>query len=827
MSAPEPTSSTAPQLAPVEPLANGWGETPHRSAQIEPGGSLSATESLTSSPSADSRAAQAQSVGAVSLPPATPPSPLGPDAFPRLALSLQELSARIPPEWLALRQWVAWQLVHRNGDWTKQPTNPASGRPASSTDPSNWGTLAEALAWHESNPESRGVGLVFADGCGMVGIDIDDCVNADGSIAPWAHEILVKLPTYAEVSPSGCGIKMWAKAPTLPCGKNRRDFPVPGAGVEMYSRARYFTVTGSRLPDTPREVSDCSEAVAELYQRLLEDDKSKRTKSACVTAGGAHRNGGTTASVAGTPPPTEEGDLLDDDRLLDVAQRAKNGPKFSRLYSGDWKGVGYGSQSEGDLALLSMLAFYTGPDDPARLERLFRRSGLMRDKATRDDYLPRTIAAALAGRTEFWKRPASPSDGRTESGAARASVTKRFTPTLVDAVEVFSVNLPPLAWLIEDVIVKEANGFIGGPPKCFKSFVGVDACLAVATGTKFLRRFSVTPGRALYVSEEDGVRIVHRRVKRMIEGRGIAPESGRFQFLVHSGFMLDRPECVAWLHEYLVGFPADLVVLDVLSKLHTRQGNDAAEIIPLMKDLDAVRTQHGCSILVVAHFRKTQPGMSKDVQAGQRLAGTVGIHGSSESSIFLTRVGDDVRIGFEQKEADPHPDMLLTVGSGGEPVVGTLSNEGHDDGTSPIVLMATNPADRRKTRDRNAELALEALTAAWEAAGKPTDGVGKGAIMVEVNKLGGTFCDKTLRSLLSNPKNKKRLPGTHGPNHEAHFHPDPEALSQIARSDSHKGGEQLEIPVPEHHPSVGGQLAQTGHWWMEGTYPFNETRNGT
>lgn len=79
-----------------------------------------------------------------------------------------------------------------------------------------------------------------------------------------------------------------------------------------------------------------------------------------------------------------------DEEVLRVARAADNADKFERLWRGDWEGQ-YRSQSEADLALMSMLAFYVRADD-AQVLRLFRASGLgQREKAHRGGYAERTL----------------------------------------------------------------------------------------------------------------------------------------------------------------------------------------------------------------------------------------------------------------------------------------------------------------------------------------------------------------------------------------------------------------------------------------------------
>jgi primase-polymerase (primpol)-like protein len=71
---------------------------------------------------------------------------------------------------------------------------------------------------------------------------------------------------------------------------------------------------------------------------------------------------------------------------------ADNGDKFLALWRGDTSIHG-GDHSRADQALVSMLAFWTNYD-AARVDRLFRQSGLMRDKWHADSYRRATLRKA-------------------------------------------------------------------------------------------------------------------------------------------------------------------------------------------------------------------------------------------------------------------------------------------------------------------------------------------------------------------------------------------------------------------------------------------------
>ncbi|HZK91570.1 MAG TPA: hypothetical protein VFC56_15605, partial [Stellaceae bacterium] len=85
----------------------------------------------------------------------------------------------------SLPRWVAWREDTRPGksgsnSKTKVPYRPGSGpaRTASSTDPTTWGTMAEAHERARTLPRAGGVGVVLGalgDGHALCGIDLDSC----------------------------------------------------------------------------------------------------------------------------------------------------------------------------------------------------------------------------------------------------------------------------------------------------------------------------------------------------------------------------------------------------------------------------------------------------------------------------------------------------------------------------------------------------------------------------------------------------------------------------------------------------------------------------
>jgi primase-polymerase (primpol)-like protein len=288
----------------------------------------------------------------------------------------------IPAELRERRQWVVWRSETRDGKPTKVPyvarpplnRGAASGTRrcwrASTTDPSTWRSFTEAVTLTRDGGWD-GIGFVFSADDPYVGVDLDAGLSEGDRGA-----IMLELDSYSETSVSGNGAHVIVRASLNGYPRNRRG------PIEVYGQGRYFVVTGQHIHGTPATIE---ERQVELETVLAEFLPAPSPAEA-------------TAPVV----PVD----FDDRELLERAFAARNGGVFRELWEGRWHGR-YSSQSEADLALCSMLAFWTGRD-AGRIDTLFRSSGLMREKWNRDDYRERTIESAIEGCRETYEQARTP-----------------------------------------------------------------------------------------------------------------------------------------------------------------------------------------------------------------------------------------------------------------------------------------------------------------------------------------------------------------------------------------------------------------------------------
>ena len=261
----------------------------------------------------------------------------------------------IPSELKENASFCLWRLEKRQGKPTKVPYDPRTGQLAKTNDPATFADFATAMKAYAMGGWD-GIGYRVSEGIGA--IDIDHCIREDGSLNDVAASIMSFFPdTYFERSPSGTGLRGFFRlSPDFAYDKTVYYINNRKHGLEVYLPGvtnRFVTVTGDVFrPGTVTRNDDALQNTLDTFMR---------------------RN-----SQAGTGSPVEPVSYLSDEQVIQHAVKSESGEKFKSLYNGDWTDL-YDSQSDADMALVAMLAFWCGNVEE-QIDRLFRSSGLMRDK---------------------------------------------------------------------------------------------------------------------------------------------------------------------------------------------------------------------------------------------------------------------------------------------------------------------------------------------------------------------------------------------------------------------------------------------------------------
>jgi primase-polymerase (primpol)-like protein len=279
------------------------------------------------------------------------------------------------------KQFLLWKKV--NG--TKMPVDRA-GDVCSAHNPAAWMSYDEA----ESLAEQTGFGIafVFTENDPFFFLDIDHCL-VDGDWSDVAKAAMASLPGCAiEVSQSREGLHIFGKY----CEISPHSCKNSQYGLELYHQGRFVALTQMNMVGSiDTDMTAYLPGVINSWFPAVEVDE----KSSAWT----------------TEPVDEWSGIEEDDKLIEVACKAKSAGSvfggratFRDLWEGNEEVLAgaYPTQnqtdtfdrSSADAALAQHLAFWTGKNCE-RMERLMRRSALVRDKWDKHkNYMSMTIISA-------------------------------------------------------------------------------------------------------------------------------------------------------------------------------------------------------------------------------------------------------------------------------------------------------------------------------------------------------------------------------------------------------------------------------------------------
>ena len=486
-------------------------------------------------------------------------------------------------------RWVLWKNVDQNGRATKVPMRP-DGESASATNPQDWFTRA-ICASAQTALGAAGVGIVLGplhDGTNLAGIDLDNCRH-DDTLAPWAQVIVDRLATYAEVSPSGTGVKLFftltpedaSAIRTLLGNRDGRKWSTEMRGnhppaIELYMKGRYFTFTG------------CS--IGAPHLRTV-----SKADLAWVMEAAAHQ-------FPGKSP---------EQRTNDNSRSAKAFRRAIAMRADGHTSEDFVDALGRDPVLAQWLDEKGAQAEGRELQRAWARAGdyLQRDDAER--------AGDLSG----------PDDEDNIFGDL-----DRFRSANMTQGEP-----PKLRFLLDGLMPLGTLGVVYGPGGVGKSLFAMDICLEVANLTPAndnarphaILGSTVPPnarGASIFLTLEDDEAEVHRRTTSLDPDR--TRRNGPCYVITASSLdnfdpvLVSMKGRVAALTELAerelpklldriakdAGCPVRLLVLDPAGDFINGDENDAAPVKLLMRSLRTLSTQFGTTTILLGHVPKTSGG---------------------------------------------------------------------------------------------------------------------------------------------------------------------------------------------------------------------------
>lgn len=495
--------------------------------------------------------------------------------------------------------WVVWKYTPESDPetgevtWDKPPYNARTGGLASSTNPQTWSTFEDAMSAY-CRGDWDGVGFVLHRGGepgdevdGLVGIDLDHCRDPQtGALEGWAWEIVARLSSYTEVSPSLCGVRVFVRGDLPAHGRKKGQY-------ENYQTGRYVTVTGNRLDDFPDQIHTRQSELEAVH-----------------------------LDVFGPPPPPAAPKAnghpsahASDAELIDKASRSKSGAKFRMLWEGGEEG--YPSASEADLALVSYLAFWTG-GDRVRIDELFRRSNRYRtkwdEKRGTKTYGQRTIEKALHDKTEFYEPP-GPKFKRTGTTPEQEEADGDAT-----AADLIRVNAT-IRWAWEKWIPFGVLTILAAEPGCGKTRLCADLQRRVFLGLPWPDGSPPTfpqGSLGLWVPADNQ----HPELASIPEQFGFPPESlylNTSRSAPFGGTMLDDPEDLKAFERRIERIRPALVFVDTCLNATERSSHKPEDARAFFVPLQQIAARTGTALVCVTHLNAAGKPLGRRIEGQGRV----------------------------------------------------------------------------------------------------------------------------------------------------------------------------------------------------------------
>lgn len=201
---------------------------------------------------------------------------------------------------------------------------------------------------------------------------------------------------------------------------------------------------------------------------------------------------------------------------------------------------------------------------------------------------------------------------------------------VMSALELMHTELKPIKFIVNDMLPQGLN-LICSPPKYGKSWLMLDLCLSVASGSDFLGHKTRQCG-CLYLALEDSKNRLKDRMSKILKSGNPSPY---FDFSIRCGSL--GTNLIEQLNQYIKSKPkTELIVIDTLQKIRGSSSKGESAYGSDYKDLGILKAfadEKEICLLLVHHLRK----MNDAGDVFTKISGTNAIMGASDTIFILDR----------------------------------------------------------------------------------------------------------------------------------------------------------------------------------------------
>ena len=206
-------------------------------------------------------------------------------------------------------------------------------------------------------------------------------------------------------------------------------------------------------------------------------------------------------------------------------------------------------------------------------------------------------------------------------------------PAIVSAATLRQKVFPPIQWVVEGYIA-EGCTLLAGRPKLGKSWLVLEAALAVASGTDCLGGIQCEAGDVLYLALEDNERRLHKRIDKLY---GIYSDTWPNRLDIATAWSRANEGGLDAIRDWIRSKERPrLIGVDVLAQFRPLRGAQEGLYdtdYSAIKGLQEIACEFNVAIVIVHHTRK----QGSDVDPFEKVSGSLGLSGAADTTLVLDR----------------------------------------------------------------------------------------------------------------------------------------------------------------------------------------------